>query len=104
VRCASLPTAFLEPLSTAAEMRAAEEGHDVEQLMDRAGRAVADAILSRFPAGRTFAAVCGKGANGGDGRIAAELLRSNGWEERSVGEADVIVDALFGTGFRGAPR
>jgi NAD(P)H-hydrate epimerase len=94
----------LEPLHTAAEMRAAEEGHDVDQLMERAGRAVADAILSRFPAGRTFAAICGGGANGGDGRIAAELLRSNGWEERSVGEADVIVDALFGTGFRGAPR
>jgi hydroxyethylthiazole kinase-like uncharacterized protein yjeF len=85
-------------------MRAAEEGHDVEQLMERAGRALAEEILTRFPEARTFAAVCGKGANGGDGRIAAELLRSNGWEERSVGEADVVVDALFGTGFHGAPR
>lgn len=95
---------MLEPLYTAAEMKAVEEGHDVEQLMDRAGRAVAQEILTRFASGRTFAAVCGRGANGGDGRIAAELLRSNGWEERPVGDADVVIDALFGTGFRGAPR
>jgi ADP-dependent NAD(P)H-hydrate dehydratase / NAD(P)H-hydrate epimerase len=95
---------MFEPLYSADEMRAAEEGHDVEQLMERAGRAVADEILTHFPAARTFAAVCGGGANGGDGRIAAELLRTNGWEERPVGAADVVVDALFGTGFRGAPR
>ena len=94
----------LEPLYTAEEMKAAEEGHDVDELMARAGRAVADEILSRFPTARTFSAVCGRGANGGDGRIAAELLRSNGWEERAVGDADVVVDALFGTGFHGAPR
>jgi hydroxyethylthiazole kinase-like uncharacterized protein yjeF len=95
---------MFEPLYSADEMRAAEEGHDVEQLMERAGRAVADEVLSRFPAARTFAAVCGGGANGGDGRIATELLRTNGWEERPVGDADVVVDALFGTGFHGAPR
>jgi hydroxyethylthiazole kinase-like uncharacterized protein yjeF len=93
-----------EPLYTAAEMKAAEEGHDVEELMERAGRAVADEILTRFAAARSFAAVCGGGANGGDGRIAAEFLRSNGWEERPVGDADVVIDALFGTGVHGAPR
>jgi ADP-dependent NAD(P)H-hydrate dehydratase / NAD(P)H-hydrate epimerase len=95
---------MFEPLYTAAEMKAAEEGHDVERLMERAGRAVADEILTRFSAARTFSAVCGGGANGGDGRIAAELLRSSGWEERPVGDAEVVIDALFGTGFRGAPR
>jgi ADP-dependent NAD(P)H-hydrate dehydratase / NAD(P)H-hydrate epimerase len=94
----------LEPLYTAAEMQAAEAGHDVEQLMERAGRAVADEVLARFAHARTFAAVCGGGANGGDGRIAAELLRTAGWEERALGDADVVIDALFGTGFRGAPR
>ena len=94
----------LEPLYTAAEMQAAEAGHDVEQLMERAGAAVADEILARFPTARTFAAVCGGGANGGDGRIAAELLRAAGWEERSVGDAEVVIDALFGTGFHGSPR
>jgi ADP-dependent NAD(P)H-hydrate dehydratase / NAD(P)H-hydrate epimerase len=94
----------LEPLYTAAEMQAAEEGHDVEQLMDRAGRAVAEQVLTRFPAARSFAGVYGGGANGGDGRIAAELLRANGWEEVALGSADVVIDALFGTGFHGVPR
>jgi ADP-dependent NAD(P)H-hydrate dehydratase / NAD(P)H-hydrate epimerase len=95
---------MLEPLYTAAEMRAGEQGHDVEQLMERAGRAVADQILARFPEARSFAGVYGGGANGGDGRIAAELLRANGWEEVALGNADVVIDALFGTGFHGAPR
>jgi ADP-dependent NAD(P)H-hydrate dehydratase / NAD(P)H-hydrate epimerase len=95
---------MLEPLYTAAEMQAAETGHDVEQLMERAGRAVAEELLARFPAARTFAAVCGGGANGGDGRIASELLRTAGWEERSLGGAEVVIDALFGTGFSGTPR
>jgi len=95
---------MIEPLYTAAEMKAAEEGHDVDELMQRAGAAVADEILRRFPEGRAFAAVCGRGANGGDGRIAAELLRSAGWEERALGDADVVIDALFGTGFTPPPR
>jgi ADP-dependent NAD(P)H-hydrate dehydratase / NAD(P)H-hydrate epimerase len=104
VRSVWSPTRMLEPLYTAAEMRAAEKGHDVEQLMERAGRAVADQILARFPEARSFAGVYGGGANGGDGRIAAELLRANGWEEVALGDADVVIDALFGTGFHGAPR
>lgn len=95
---------MFEPLYTAAEMRAAEAGHDVEQMMERAGRAVAEETLAHYPTARSFAGVFGRGANGGDGRIAAELLRSAGWEERSLGEADVVIDALFGTGFHGAPR
>jgi ADP-dependent NAD(P)H-hydrate dehydratase / NAD(P)H-hydrate epimerase len=94
---------MLEPLYTAAEMRAAEEGHNVGELMQRAGRAVADEILARFPEARSFAAVCGRGANGGDGRIAGELLRAAGWEERALGDAEVVIDALFGTGFRPPP-
>jgi ADP-dependent NAD(P)H-hydrate dehydratase / NAD(P)H-hydrate epimerase len=95
---------MFEALYTAAEMKAAEEGHDVEDLMQRAGAAVADEVLARFPEARSFAAVCGGGANGGDGRIAAELLRSAGWEEQSLGKADVVLDALFGTGFQPPPR
>ena len=95
---------MFEPLYTATEMKAAEEGHDVDELMQRAGAAVADEVLLRFPDARSFAAVCGGGANGGDGRIAAELLRAAGWEERSLGEADVVLDALFGTGFTPPPR
>ena len=93
------------PLYTADEMRAAEQGHDVDTMMERAGRAVADAVLRRYPDACRIGAVCGKGANGGDGRIALRLLAEAGREtSEDVDGADVLIDALFGTGFHGAPR
>jgi ADP-dependent NAD(P)H-hydrate dehydratase / NAD(P)H-hydrate epimerase len=97
---------MFEPLYTAEEMRAAEQGHDVEALMERAGRAVADAVVRRYPEARRVAAVCGQGANGGDGRIALRVLAESGREtsDELDGTPDVIIDALFGTGFRGEPR
>jgi ADP-dependent NAD(P)H-hydrate dehydratase / NAD(P)H-hydrate epimerase len=98
---------MLEPLYTADEMRAAEAGHDVEQLMARAGRAVAEEAMRRFPQARRFVAVAGGGANGGDGRIAVDVLQSAGRDavvSDDVSGADVVVDALFGTGFHGEPR
>ncbi len=96
-----------EPLYTADEMKAAEAGHDVDELMARAGRAVAEEAMRRFPDARRFVAVCGKGANGGDGRIAVDVLREAGKDalvDDNVDGADVVIDALFGTGFRGEPR
>jgi len=94
----------LEPLYTAEEMKAAEAGHDVEAMMERAGGAVAAAVSRDYPSARVVA-VCGKGANGGDGRIAAQKL---GAEVVEVGAelptADVVIDAIFGTGFHGKPR
>jgi hydroxyethylthiazole kinase-like uncharacterized protein yjeF len=94
----------LEPLYAAEEMKAAEAGHDVETLMDRAGGAVAATVARDYPGARVVA-VCGKGANGGDGRIAAQKL---GAEVVEVGAglppAEVIIDAIFGTGFHGEPR
>ena len=98
---------MLEPLYTAEEMRSAEAGHDVDELMARAGRAVAEAAMRRFPGARRFDAVCGGGANGGDGRIAVDVLRSAGRDAEvsdDVAGSDVIIDALFGTGFHGEPR
>ena len=98
---------MLEPLYTADEMRAAEAGHDVDELMARAGRAVAEEAMRRFPQARRFVAVCGGGANGGDGRIAVEVLRAAGRNAEvsdDLRRADVVVDALFGTGFHGEPR
>jgi ADP-dependent NAD(P)H-hydrate dehydratase / NAD(P)H-hydrate epimerase len=96
--------AEFEPLYTAEEMKAAEAGHDVEALMERAGGAVAATVARDYPGARVVA-VCGKGANGGDGRIAAQKL---GAEVVEVGAelapADVVIDAIFGTGFHGEPR
>jgi ADP-dependent NAD(P)H-hydrate dehydratase / NAD(P)H-hydrate epimerase len=95
---------MLDPLYTAEEMKAAEAGHDVDELMARAGRAVAEEALRAFPDARSFGAVCGGGANGGDGRIALEVLRAEGRTAEEGLEGDVLIDALFGTGFRGSPR
>jgi NAD(P)H-hydrate epimerase len=95
---------LLEPLYTAAEMKAAEAGHDVQSLMDRAGRAVAEEALRRYPDAQSFGAVCGGGANGGDGRIALEVLRGAGKQAGEGTDGDVLIDALFGTGFHGEPR
>jgi len=87
-------------------MRAAEQGHDVDALMERAGRAVAEAVLQRYPDARRIGAVCGKGANGGDARIALRLLAESGREtSEELGDgAHVVIDGLFGTGFHGTPR
>ena len=103
---------MLEPLYSAAEMRAAEERYPgypetAPELMERAGAAVAREVLQLFPNAHRVAVVCGGGANGGDGRIAARILRDEGLdavETTAVEQADVIVDALFGTGFNGEPR
>jgi ADP-dependent NAD(P)H-hydrate dehydratase / NAD(P)H-hydrate epimerase len=103
---------WARPLYTAAEMRAAEEAYpgypgSAPELMERAARAVADEVLRRFPHARRVAAVCGGGSNGGDGRIAVRMLREAGREAEETEDpagADVVVDALFGTGFRGEPR
>jgi ADP-dependent NAD(P)H-hydrate dehydratase / NAD(P)H-hydrate epimerase len=92
-----------EPLYTAEEMRAAEAGHDVDAMMQRAGAAVADEVMRRWPDARRVAIHAGGGANGGDGRIAGELLVAAG-REIVEERPDVIIDALLGTGMRGAPR
>jgi hydroxyethylthiazole kinase-like uncharacterized protein yjeF len=109
-----------EPLYTAEEMRAAEERYPgypetVPELMARAGEAVAEVILEDFPEAGRITVVCGAGNNGGDGRVAARVLEQAGREvliveskpedeEKDLGDPELIVDALFGTGFEGAPR
>jgi NAD(P)H-hydrate epimerase len=95
--------AELEPLYSAEEMRAAEAGYDVHAMMQRAGAAVAEELMRRFPDARRIALHAGGGANGGDGRIAAEILRAQG-RELVDERPDVVIDALLGTGLTGAPR
>ena len=100
----------LEPLLTAEETRAAEEayGGPLDELMERAGTAVADLVQRSFPGRVTV--VCGGGNNGGDGKVCARVLREAGREVQVVdgvgdlGDPDVIVDALLGIGLRAAPR
>jgi len=100
----------LEPLLTAEETRRAEEPHagHLDELMERAGTAVAETVLGRFPGRVTV--VCGSGNNGGDGKVCARVLEAAGRDVTVVegfgelGEPDVIVDALLGIGLRDAPR
>ena len=71
---------------TADQMRRIEEkaiaaGTSVDELMQRAGRAVADHIgdiLGGQIAGRRVLVLAGPGKNGGDGLIAARILRQRG--------------------------
>ncbi len=106
---------MFEPLYTAAEMHAAEAGYpgfpgSAPELMERAGSAVAREAMRAYPRARRFAVVCGKGSNGGDGEVAARALREGGREAIVTTDGtgldgyDVIIDALFGTGFHGVPR
>jgi len=100
----------LQALLTADETRRAEEAHPgpLDELMERAGNAVAELVLRRFPGSVTV--VCGGGSNGGDGKVCARILRERGRDVHVVesvgdlGEPDVIVDALLGIGLRDAPR
>jgi NAD(P)H-hydrate epimerase len=101
-----------------ADLRAVAAGTPVEVLMERAGRAVAWSIRRRLgrAAGLRVVVACGTGNNGGDGLVAARVLR--GWGarvdvvplaegvdpvalERRLDRADLFVDAMYGTGFRG---
>jgi NAD(P)H-hydrate epimerase len=128
---------WLDPLPDAAEMRAVdawaigEAGIPSLELMERAGAGVARLVAELVPEGRV-AVVCGKGNNGGDGFVAARLLRAQGRDvevvcatdpEQAAGDARhnfdrlpgpaavrtmsanpaVIVDAVLGTGASRAP-
>ena len=137
---------------TAAEMREVDRlttercGIPSLQLMEAAGKHVADAVLRQFapvPPQRV-SILCGKGNNGGDGLVAARHLKAAGLDPRvylfavskevhgdagtnlarflkgkgriasiknesewqdawpAIASSEVIVDALLGTGLRGA--
>ncbi len=75
---------------TAAEMRetdrATSERFDVpsHDLMENAGSAVAQFVLSRYPSANRIGVICGKGNNGGDGFVVARTLHKAGKAVRLV--------------------
>ncbi|MBE90790.1 MAG: bifunctional ADP-dependent NAD(P)H-hydrate dehydratase/NAD(P)H-hydrate epimerase [Rhodospirillaceae bacterium] len=112
----------------AADNAAIKSGISGETLMERAGAAIADAIVTRWGA-MPVAVLCGPGNNGGDGFVVARLLKQAGWDvrlallgtsDRLKGDAkihaarwdgvisdlspaildgaELVVDALFGAG------
>lgn len=126
------PAGMMELLTTA-EMAQADRltiagGTAGIELMENAGRAVADNVASRHPPGTRIAVVAGPGNNGGDGFVAARVLREREYRPRVLllgslsrlkGDAltaarrwtgpceqatpnlrsgEVVIDALFGAG------
>ncbi len=75
---------------TAAEMREIDRvtsqrfGVPSLTLMENAGTAVAEFVLSQYPSAERIGVICGKGNNGGDGFVAARKLKAAGREVRVV--------------------
>jgi ADP-dependent NAD(P)H-hydrate dehydratase / NAD(P)H-hydrate epimerase len=102
------------PIVTPAEMRAidAAAAEPTEVLIDRAGRATSRAALDMLGGtyGRVVNVIAGSGNNGADGRTAAMYLQRRGVKVRVIDAGtrpatmpacDLVIDAAFGTGFRG---
>jgi len=85
------------PILTAAEMRAAEaqaieRGTPVTLLMERAGRALAEAVRL-YVGPRETLVLCGPGNNGGDGYVAARHLAALGYPVRVAALAEPKAEA-----------
>ncbi len=88
--------AELIPVLTAEQMGAADRraidqlGIPGQELMERAGSAVAHEIAARFDGVDRVAVLCGKGNNGGDGFVVARHLREARPEVFLIGRVDDV--------------
>lgn len=102
------------PIVTPDEMRAVDAAatEAPEVLIARAGAAVARCAVRMMGGtyGRTVHVIAGDGNNGADGRVAARLLVARGVRVRVfdaaacpavLPSAHLVIDAAYGTGFRG---
>jgi NAD(P)H-hydrate epimerase len=102
------------PVLTPEEMAAVDAAapEPVDVLIERAGAVVAHHALDLLGGayGRRVVVLAGKGNNGADGRAAAERLRRRGARVQVVDaleppgrlpDADLVIDAAYGTGFHG---
>ena len=102
------------PVVTPEEMAAIDEAapETTDVLIERAGAAVAKAAVDLLGGtyGRRVVVVAGKGNNGADGRAAARRLARRGVRVEvldaadlpdSLPASDLLVDAAYGTGFKG---
>lgn len=103
------------PVVTPTEMASIDAAapEPVDVLIGRAAGAVARAAVELLGGtyGRRVVLVAGPGNNGNDGRVAASMLERrgvrvtvHGVEEAPavLGPSDLVIDAAFGTGFRGS--
>lgn len=104
------------PIVTPDEMRAIDQAASrttpVDVLIERAGAAVARTALRMLGGayGRRVVVIAGPGNNGRDGAVAARRLRERGAAvtviaasevPAEIRDADLVIDAAYGTGFRG---
>ena len=83
-----------------ADALAIASGISEAQLIENAGRAVAEEITRRYGARKTVV-LCGPGNNGADGKVAARYLKQWGWPvtiSDDITGAELIIDALYGAG------
>ena len=69
-----------EEMGNADHLAATLNREDSFKLMERAGQAIADIVLNDYRQCRKIAVLCGPGNNGGDGYMAAHILKSHGFE------------------------
>ena len=83
-----------------ADARAITSGIPEAQLIENAGRAVAEEIIRRYGARKTVV-LCGPGNNGADRKVTARYLKQWDWPvtiSDDITGAELIIDALYGAG------